>query len=202
MPSGSNSVNFPPKHVFPHSPEIGKWISPAAVIDRNKEESTEIITHGDSMLSNKEGYLEFVIGPDGKRNIIRLSSSPYLNYDKYDWEKKSWIEPQIQLIIESGEENFQATDITNYAQPKVMALQVEATNLYIGLSFYYDGEKLITNYDFSNPEDRNKVEIHYNKLIDRLRVKAVLLSNSPGLIFSTPTIDQYTLVVGKQKVVG
>lgn len=204
MPNGylKKGIPYPPIHVFPRNPDIAKWIAKKRVIDTNKEEGASGVQPLGSTLSSKVNYLEFTSGPEGKNNIIRLSSSPYIDYTYYNWEDNLWHRPPIELVIMKADTEVQATDISNYIKPRVVGFGRDSASIFDNLSFYFDGEKLITNYDFANPADRDRIEVRYWKLTDTLKVKAVLMANSPGVLFNTPTVDQYTLVVGKQKVSG
>lgn len=201
--------NFPPVHTFPTNPDLSAIIGRKAVTDINNEEVSETDRVGGNVLSTKPGYLQFCIGPGNVRNIIRLSSSPYIDYSNYSWKSSTWntVEKDknggIPIVMKISGRQDSVTDITNYSRPDIIGFGASATSILDpSLSFYFDGEKLITNYDFSNPADRQLVSVSYWKVTDFVRVKAVCLSNTDGVLFQTPTIDQYTLLIGKQKVIG
>lgn len=182
----SDKILYPPVHVFPRNPELAHWIDPERISETFKE--------GGSGLS-------FDIGPGGKRNIIKLTSSPYIDYTEYDFTSNTWDERPIIFKVD-GIDITEQGDITNYFNREIVNFPKEAQSINDDISFYFDGEKLVTNYDFTNPDDRARVEIIYSKIVDTVRVKAVLMTTNPGESLRTPVVDQYTLIVGKQKVLN
>jgi len=201
-PVVDNRILFPPVHVFPRNPQFDQWIKPQEVTEFYKQETDTIEDRVGKPLSTRMDSIEFDVGFGGKRNVIKLSSPVYIDYSQYNFKTNVWDERPIRLIINTKEAVTEANDITNYFRKDVINFPQDAQSINDDISFYFDGEKIITNFDFSNPEDRTKVEIRYKKLIDNVRVKAVLLTTSPGLVHKTPTVDQYTLVLGRQKVLN
>lgn len=194
-------IIYPPTHVFPRNPEIAQYIKPIVVTERFKAEADTIAARVGKQVSSRKDSLEFDIGFGGRRNVIKLSSPIYIDYTNYDYTRNEWDERPIKVTVNTDSGATVIDDITNYFRRDVVSFADLASSLNDSLRFYFDGEKIITNYDFSNPDDRAKVTVTYGKLIDSIRVKAVLMTNSSSIIFKTPTVDQYTLVMGKQKVI-
>ncbi len=204
-------VPYPPISYFPRNPDIPSMLNYGKYkIFGYNETSDTIKARVGQSLSSKKDSLEFSDGVGGKNNIINLPTPPYVNYNK--WDGLRWndygdnilkdISP-IQIFIEDATDSSESQiikDNTNYFSKEVVMFSQEAASFDDDLSYFYDGEKLITNYDFSNPSDRERVTVGYYTLTDSIKVKAMMTSNNPGISFYTPSIDQYTLVVGKQRI--
>jgi hypothetical protein len=178
-------IKYPSTPFFPRNPYIADFINP--------KEITETFTEGD------DESLKFENAPDGKMSVIRLKSSPFIDTSKYNSDTNKWVDDYRPIDLTLIGYDYVPTDKTKYTKRSMSSFSKIANNL-VELEYYYDGKTVITNYDFANPSDREKVSVKYYKLTDVLKVKAVLVSNSPSIAYSTPTVDQYTLVVGKQKM--
>jgi Asp-tRNA(Asn)/Glu-tRNA(Gln) amidotransferase C subunit len=178
-------IAYPPEYVFPRNPNLAQFLDAQLVENETyKEDGTG---------------LRFEFGFAGALNIIRTKYPPYMDRVYFNFSAKSWAVPQIVFKID-GNENV--VDVTPYFSNSVVNFSGNATGINDKIVYYFDGEKIVTNFDFSNVENRKKVRITYKKLLNSLRVKAVLKNNTPGLSFQTPVIDQYTLLVDKQRVLS
>jgi len=178
----TNSILFPPVHVFPRNPDIASWVNPVQLYE--------------TFVEGSDKNLIFETGVNGTTNTIRTTSPIYIDYSQYNYRTKQWGDKPIELTVQGASS---VTDITNYFKREVISFPQMADTPAGDIIFYFDGEKIITNYNFNNPVDRAKVSVMYYKLLDSIRVKAVMVTNSTGMITQTPTIDQYTLVMGQQK---
>ena len=183
-------ISYPPEYVFPRNPDLSQFLIP--------------ITLTETYATNDSG-LTFDFGFNGLLCTIKTSYPPYLNRIHYDFKNKVWMVPQIVFTIgsqDSAQTIKQPIDITPYFINSVVNFAGNATGIYDQIYYYFDGEKLITNYDFSNISDQQKVFITYSKLLNTIRVKGVLRTNMPGISYYTPTVDQYTLIIDKQRVLN
>lgn len=199
MATKDTRIQYPPVHVFPRNPEIAQWVKPQKVTEVYNEQADTLESRTGQPLSSRVKSLDFVIGVGGFRNVIQVSSPPYIDYTGYDFNTNTWNEKPIKMTIAGNDD---VEDLTNYFRRDVVTFSKQADGINDRIEYYFDGEKLVTNFDFSNPEDRKKITVRYTKLVDSIRVKAVLMSNSTRMVLSTPTVDQYTLVLGKQKVLN
>jgi len=195
----SEFVSYPAQYIFPRNPELRKWVNVRRVTETYKEDADTIQSRTGQPLSSKKNSLDFTVGMGGIRNVIKLSSSPFIDYSMYDFIEKAWNVPPIVLKVGGNTDVF---DRTNYSNKGLVTLTDVASSINDEIHFYFDGEKIITNFDFSNPEDRKRVTVEYTKLVNSIRVKAVLVNTSTSTVLSTPTVDQYTLVVGKQRTLN
>lgn len=178
-------IAYPPEHVFPRNPNLAQFLEPQIIKDETyKDDGTG---------------LKFEFGFAGSLNVIRTKFPPYLDRKFYNFSAKVWAQKQIVITIDG---NQNVVDVTPYFSNSVVNFSGSATGINDKIVYFFDGEKLITNFDFSNVENRKKVRIKYKKLLNSLRVKAVLKNNTPGLSFQTPVVDQYTLLVDKQRVLS
>lgn len=180
------NTSFPPEYVFPRNPNLTQILKPILIKDE---------TYTDNL-----NGLVFELGFTGTMNVIRTKHPPYLNKKYYNYSTKTWTKPQIIFTINDSSENI--TDITSYFTGSIINFSGIAASITDKIIYYFDGEKIVTNYDFSNVEERKKVKITYSKLLDTIRVKAVMKTNLNTLSFYTPVIDQYTLLVDKQRVLN
>lgn len=181
-------ILYPPEYVFPRNPDISKLIKPISISNE---------TYND----NGTG-LSFEFGYTGVLNVIKTKFPPYLNRLSYNFSTKNWAEDQIKVKIQVGNKEIIAKDITPYFSNSIVNFTAISTNLDETVVYYFDGEKIVTNFDFSSVEDRKKVFVTYSKLLNSLRVKAVVNTNKPGISFYTPVIDQFTMLVDKQRVLS
>ena len=179
------NILYPPEYVFPRNPNLSQFIEPQLI-------KSEVYKDDGSGLT-------FEFGFTGIMNVIRTKFPPYLDRSFYNFSTKSWA---IQQLIFTIDDNPNVIDVTPYFANSVVNFSGTATGIHDKIIYYFDGEKLITNFDFSNVENRKKVKITYKKLLNSLRVKAILKNNTPGMSFQTPVIDQYTLLVDKQRVLN
>lgn len=201
------TILFPPISVFPRNPQIVNHIVPLRITETFKEEADTVEARSGKKTSNRKGSLEFVVGPRGIRNIIKTSSSAYIDYARYDWDNNVWLnDPDTgatfrPLDIKVSNSLVDPIDHTKYTSAATPSFNDASAAGLLDLEYYYNGEVIVTNFDFTDPQLRSQIEITYTKITDNLKVKAVLISNSSNISFSTPTVDQYTLVVGRQRMV-
>lgn len=199
------SILYPPINIFPKNLQIPQWIKPRWTTETFSENADTVESRVGKSLSSKLNSLSFDTGVGGKLNIIKVSSPIYLDYLSYNHIQHFWHEQPIVIMIDgkdistNTDGSKRQADRTNYLRKDPVLFEKNAASLTDDLVFYFDGIKLITNYDFSNPEDRKRISVKYKKIADNIKVKAVLLSNSSGMVYKTPVIDQYTLLVGKQR---
>lgn len=183
-----SDILYPPEYIFPRNPDISKIIKPIYITNETYKD-------------NSTG-LSFEFGYTGVLNVIKTKFSPYLNRLSYNFSTKTWADNQIQVKIQVGTKEIIARDITPYFSSSIVNFTAISTNLDENVVYYFDGEKIVTNFDFSSVEDRKKVFVSYWKLLNSLRVKAVVNTNKPGISFYTPVIDQFTMLVDKQRVLS
>lgn len=180
-----SDIKYPPEYIFPRNPNLAHWLKP-----QNIEEK---------YLDDGSG-LRFEFGYTGTLNTIRTVYPPYLDKSQFDYKNRKWVgDPQIVLLVK---DNRNVKDITPYFSSSVINFSTTSTGVYDKLEYYFDGEKIVTNYDFTSVENRKKVTVMYSKLLNSIRVKAVMKTNVPGISYYTPVIDQYTLLLDKQRVLS
>lgn len=183
--SEHKELAFPPEYVFPRNPNLAHYLTPRTVFEEKY---------------NEDGSgLKFELGFTGTMNIIRTKYPPYLDRAYYDFKNKVWNQQQFTMVVGK---NTNVVDITPYFSNSLINFSGSATGINDRISYYFDGEKIVTNYDFTNVEERKLVKITYRKLLNSLRVKAIMKTNLPGLSHYTPVVDQFTLLVDKQRVLN
>lgn len=183
--SEHKELAFPPEYVFPRNPNLAHYLTPRTVFEETYKEDNS--------------GLKFELGFTGIMNIIRTKYPPYLDRAYYDFKNKAWNQKQFTITVGS---NTNVVDITPYFSNSLINFSGNATGINDRISFYFDGEKIVTNYDFSNIEERKLVKVTYKKLLNSLRVKAIMKTNLPGTSHYTPVVDQFTLLVDKQRVLN
>jgi hypothetical protein len=178
-------IAYPPEYVFPRNPNLAQFLDPQIIEDE--------------IYKDDGSGLKFEFGFAGGLNVIRTKYPPFLDKKFYNFSANRWLEEQIIITI-NGNDNVE--DVTPYFLNSVVNFSGNATGINDKISYYFDGEKIVTNFDFSNVDNRKKVHIKYKKILNSLRVKAVFKNNVPGLSFQTPVVDQYTLLVDKQRVLN
>lgn len=183
--SEHKELAFPPEYVFPRNPNLAHYLTPRTVFEETYQEDGS--------------GLKFELGFTGTMNIIRTKYPPYLDRSYYDFKNKVWNQNQFTIVVG---DNTNVVDITPYFSNSLINFSGSATGINDRISFYFDGEKIVTNYDFTNVEERKLVKVTYRKLLNSLRVKAIMKTNLPGLSHYTPVVDQFTLLVDKQRVLN
>lgn len=98
-------------------------------------------------------------------------------------------------------DNIEFRDITNYKTNKTPQLSLNLRNQNFPPEFFFDGNNLKTNFDFSLDDNiRSSVKIEYQSLTKNIKVKAILRTNSVGKSFYTPLVDNYVLKISNQRV--
>ena len=181
----TTDILYPPEFVFPNNPNILSSIKPQIIEEVYKEDNSE---------------LQFLNGFNGSMTIIKTKFAPYIDIKKYDYINRKWIgEPPIVVTILGNEE---INDVTDYFSTNTINLSENTLAINDKINYYFDGEKIVTSYSFTNVEDRKRVVVRYSKMIESIIVKAVLRTNVSSLSDYTPIIDQYTLLLNKQKVIS
>ena len=176
---------YPPEYVFPKNPNLVQYLEPQKVINE--------------IYKDDGSGLKFELGFTGTFNVIRTKYPPYLDRSFFDFKNQEWTEKQITVNIA---DNPNVKDITPYFTSSVVNFSGTSSGIHDKIVYYFDGEKIVTNFDFSNVDDRKTVKISYKKLLNSLRVKATLRTNTLGISYYTPVVDQYTLLVDKQRVLN
>ena len=201
------SILFPPVSVFPRNPQIVNHIVPLRITETFKEEADTVEARSGKKTSNRKDSLEFVVGPRGIRNIIKPSASPFIDYARYDWDNNIWLTDSDTgkafrpIDIKISNALVDPIDHTRYTSAVTPSFSNATAAGLLDLEYYYNGEVIVTNFDFTDPQLRAQIEVTYTKITNNLKVRAIMISNSSNISFSTPTVDQYTLVVGRQRMV-
>lgn len=179
-------IQYPPEYIFPRNPDLSKYLTPIKIENEvYKEDGSGLI---------------FDFGFTGILNVIKTKYPIYIVKKKFNFKTNQWTDNQI--LIRSTNELQQFIDVTPYFTNNVINFSITSIGVNDTINYYYDGEKIVTNYDFSNVEDRKRINITYYKLLNSIRVQAVLNTNNNGISFYTPVVDQYTLILDKQRIIG
>ena len=184
-------IAFPPEYVFPRNPDINQYLTPQHILKETYSESGS--------------GLSFNYGFTGILNTIKTQYPPYLDRSYYDFQGKKWTKPQIIFEVDQSDGSLslnQPIDITPYFSNSIVNFSGIATGIYDQLYYYFDGENIVTNYDFSSITDRSHVYITYYKTLNSIRVKAVMKTNVAGISYYTPSVDKYTLILDKQRILN
>lgn len=110
----------------------------------------------------------------------------------------------IKLFV--GSERELTSDVINgkdktyYKENKIPVLDSNKINSLNSLQYYFDGNNLITNYDFADENVRRNVHVMYNYLPEKLKLVAKIYTGKKGQSEYTPIIDNYIMKISTQRI--